>query len=67
MQNMNNNDEGDDNVIQYDQRLYSECGKTVEIPHNSIGGFWYLYGYEDKNGTKHYGGCCYECFDKLRG
>jgi len=43
-----------------------KCKRQVKIPHNQIGGFWHLNGYADPSGTKHYGGHCLKCFDKLK-
>ena len=47
-------------------RVCNNCRKKVLIKFNQIGGFWWLNGYEDCNGDKHYGGFCPDCFDKLK-
>jgi hypothetical protein len=46
-------------------RHCDNCHKDVHIPHNQVGGFWHLSGWEDKDGKKHYGGMCSECFGEM--
>jgi len=38
------------------------CHKDIHVPHNQVGGFWWLSGWEDKNGVKMFGGFCSSCF-----
>lgn len=41
------------------------CKQKIHIPHNVIGGYWHLSGWENKHGLKFTGGFCSDCFDKL--
>ena len=41
------------------------CDKDILIPHNQIGVFWHLTGWENPHGIKFWGGYCSKCFHKL--
>jgi len=42
------------------------CNRDILIKPDQIGGLWYLNGYEDKKGKKHYGSYCLKCFAELK-
>lgn len=42
-----------------------DCTRWVLIPHNYIGGGYFLQGWVDPKGKQHFGFHCSECFDKL--
>jgi hypothetical protein len=41
------------------------CDQDIFIPHNKVGGFWYLGGWSNPHGIKFWGGYCSPCFRKL--
>ena len=41
------------------------CQKWIHIPHNVVGGAWYLGGYSGTDGKQHYGTYCQPCFHKI--
>jgi hypothetical protein len=41
------------------------CKKYILIPHNVVGGAWFLSGWADPTGKKHHGKHCVPCFDEL--
>lgn len=41
------------------------CKQDIHLPFNSVGGFWHLSGWKDKDGDRIYGGYCSECFGKM--